>query len=279
LTKLLPSRAGAVRDALVRTGPPARRALAIALEDDLFFVRQDAAHTLACCLKKTIEDRPEGEALLDRMKSRNFGPEEVACLYSFRTITEDGLVKRVVYTRFDEISDLILGRRTLRLRLRISSPDKSPIPARSDTRSIESISLESLGLDADEIERRGRTLVVSCSKRCLAIKLGQGRGDGSRLLVEASIQEHLNLHREGLGLRSLLPRPLAPDGGSYLFRLRDLPPSTKAELNLASDPYAICYTADEGYFRYLNDPSLSTEETTRGLVLCARDLASLIERG
>ncbi len=279
LTKLLPSRARAVKDALVRTGPPARRALAIALEDDLFFVRQDAVHILACCLKKTIEDRPEGEALLDRMKSRNVGPEEVACLYSFRTSTEDGLVKRVEYTRFDEISDLILGRRTLGLRLRLSSPDKSPIPARSDTRSIESISLESLGIDADEIVRRGRTLVASCSRRCLAIKLGQGGGDGGRLLVEATIQEHLNLHREAFGLRSLLPKPLAPDGDSYLFRLRDLPPATKAELNLASDPYAICYTADEGYFRYLNDPSLSAEETARGLALCARDLAFLIREG
>jgi len=277
LTKLLPSRAEAVIDALVRTGPPARRALAIALEDGLFFVRQDAAHTLACSLKKTIEDRPEGEALLDWMNSRNFGPEEVACLYSFRTTTEDGLVKRVEYTRLDEISDLILGRRTLRLRL--SSPNKSPIQARSDTRSIESISLESLGLDADEVERRGRTLVASCGRRCLAVKLGQGGGDGGRLLAEASIQEHLNLHREGLGLRSILPRPLAPDGGSYLFRLRDLPPATKAELNLASDPYAICYTVDEGYFRYLNDPSLSAEETARGLALCAWDLASLIRKG
>ncbi len=268
LKQLLPSRDEAVIDALVRTGLPARRALAIALEDDLFFVRQDAAHTLACSLKKTIEDP---------MNSRNFGPEEVASLYSFRTTTEDGLVKRVEYTRFDEISDIILGRRTTMLRL--SSPDKSPLQARSDTRSVESISLESLGLDADEIEMKGRTLVASCGRRCLAIKLGQGGGDGGRLLVEATIQEHLNLHQEGLGLHSLLPRPLAPDGGSYLFRLRDLPSSTKAELNVASDPYAICYTADEAYFRYLNDPSLSAKETARGLALCARDLASLIRKG
>ncbi|MHC1631209.1 MAG: HEAT repeat domain-containing protein [Methanotrichaceae archaeon] len=274
LMKLLPSKNKNIIDAIVQIGSNADEALASCLDDKLFFVRQESAHALACRVENLIENRPEGIDILDWLVSQNFGPDKIACLYSFRTRVENGLVKRVEYTRFDEISSTILGKKTLKL----ISPEEIPDLVHSEPRSIENVCLENF-VDFDNLERIGRTLVSRSEGKCMAIKLALKESDKAKLLAESQVQEYLDLHRREVGLCSILPKPLAPNDDHYLFKIQDLPQATKAELDLDGDPCAICYIADENYFKYLNDPLLSPEDVAEGLTICASDLALLARQG
>jgi hypothetical protein len=271
LMKLLPSGNEQVVESLVRMGPVADGVLTERLEDDSFFVRRDAARVLARRIRIEIEAPT-------RSGRKSWDPEKIASLYRFRSRVDcEGIVRRVEYTGFDEISGIILGEEKIGF-----SPlfdDEAP--------SINGVDLRLIGLGdlfgskIDRLERVGRTLVLSSEVGKLAIKLGLGPEDDKRLLVEAAMQDRLGRLREDLGLKSSLPGPIDLDGDGYLFRLRlsDLSQTLREGLNILADPMAICYSPPSGYFAYLNDPVLSSDSVSKGLLRSAHDLAVLARNG
>jgi hypothetical protein len=271
LLKLLSSGDDRVAASLVRMGSLAEGVLTERLEDDSFFVRRDAARVLARCIRTEMDDH--------FWKSCSaMDPAKVASLYRFRTTVDgSGLVRRVEYTGFDAISELILGKEEI-----FFSPlftHEVSVPGELDSREI---SLEDiLGPKSGLLKRVGRTLIHSHDEVVLAIKLGLGPEEGRRLLVEVAMQDRLGRLKEDLGLESSIPRPIAPDGDGFLFRLRlsSLPRRVREDLNLFSDPVAICYSPPSGYFTYLNDPGLSSDSVSEGLTRSAHDLAILARSG
>jgi hypothetical protein len=271
LLKLLSAEDDRVTASIVRIGPVADRVLTERLEGDSFFVRRDAARVLARLR------RDEMEASLER-GDRSWNPAKIASLYRFRTnVDGSGLVRRVEYTGFDEISESILGKEKI-----VFSPLFDNEVSAPDEQDSREICLEDLlGSKGDILKRVGRTLILSHGEGVLAIKLGLGPEEGRSLLVEAAMQDRLARLREDLGLESSIPRPLAPDGGWHLFRLglSDLPGKVRDDLNLLADPWAICYSPPPGYFTYLNDPRLSSVSVSEGLTRSAHDLAVLARNG
>lgn len=271
LMKLLPSGNEQVVESLVRMGPVADGVLTERLKDDSFFVRRDAARVLARRIRVEIE-------ALTRSGRKSWDPAKIASLYRFRSRVDcKGIVRRVEYTGFDEISGIILGEEKLGF-----SPlfdDEAP--------SINGLDLRLIGLNdlfgpkIDRLERVGRTLVLFSEVEKLAIKLGLGPEDGNRLLLEAAMQDRLGRLREDLGLKSSLPGPIDLNGDGYLFRLRlsDLPQKLREDLKVLADPMAICYSPPRGYFNYLNDPTLSSDSVLEGLLRSAHDLAVLARNG
>jgi len=271
LLKLLSSGDDRVTASLVRMELLAEEVLTERLEDDSFFVRRDAARVLARLI------RAEMEASLER-GDRSWSPAKIASLYRFRTTVDgSGLVRRVEYTGFGEISESILGEEKI-----VFSPlfdHEVSAPDEPDSREICFEDL--LGSKGDLLKRAGRTLILSHDEGVLAIKLGLGLEDGKKLLVEAAMQDGLGRLKESLSLESPIPRPIAPDGGGHLFRLRlsSLPRRVRVDLNLLADPWAICYSPPSGYFTYLNDPGLSSGSVSEGLIRSAHDLAVLARNG
>jgi len=269
LMKLLASGDDRVAESLARMGPVAERALTERLEDDSFFVRRDAARVLARRIRIEMKSS-SGRG------GKSWDPAKIATLYRFRTrVDGTGLVRRVEYNGFDQISGSILGEGKIAFPPLLDSEK----PARNGP-DPELISLEDLsGSKIDHMKRAGRTLILSQGE--LAVKLGPGPEDGEKLLIEAEMQDRLGRLKEDLGLGSLIPRPIALDGGGYLFRLRlsDLPQKLQEGLNILSDPVAICYSPPKGYFNYLNDSSLSSDSVSKGLSRSAHDLAILARNG
>jgi hypothetical protein len=271
LMKLLSSGDDRVTESLIEMGPVAERGLVERLDDDSFFVRRDAARVLARTIRaEIVASFGKGCACWD--------PAKVASLYRFRTrVDDEGLVRRVEYTGFGEISGAILGER----RIVFQSLFDPEVSARNEPNS-EPVCLENLfGSKIDRVERAGRTLILSCEVGTLAIKLGMRPEDEKKLLVEAVMQGRLGRLQEYLGLKSLVPRPIVPDGGGCIFRLRlsDLPRKVREDLNLLTDPWAVCYSPPQGYFTYLNDPGISSGSASEGLSRCAHDLATLARNG
>jgi hypothetical protein len=273
LLKLLSSGDDRVALSLVRMGPVAEGVLAERLEDDSFFVRRDAARVLARRIRVEMNDHGKNSAMDPAMD-----PKKVASLYRFRaTVDGSGLVRRVEYTGFDQISESILGEE----KIVVSPLFDHEVSAPDEPDSLAIICLEDiLGPKSDRLKRVGRTLIHSHDEGVIAIKLGLGPEDGRRLLVEAAMQSRLGRVKEDLGLGSSIPSPIAPDG-EYLFRLRlsSLPRRVREDLNLFSDPWAICYSPPSGYFTYLNDPGLSSVSVSEGLIRSAHDLAVLARTG
>lgn len=271
LMKLLSSGDDRVAESLVKMGSVAERSMIERLDDDSFFVRRDAARILARRIRFEMDGHlGKNCPVMD--------PAKVASLYRFRTkVDEMGLVRRVEYSGFDDISGVILGERRI-----VFPPLFDPkVSARNEPDS-EPIGLDSLLSSKIECVRQvGRTLIISHEEGLLAIKLGVRPNDDEKLLVEALMQDRLGHLREDLGFHSLIPRPFAPDGGGYLFRLclSNLPAKMREDLNLFTDPWAICYSPPQGYFTYLNDSSLSSDSVSESLSRCAHDLAVLARNG
>ncbi|MGC9515908.1 HEAT repeat domain-containing protein [Methanocrinis sp.] len=271
LMKLLPSGNDEVAESLLKMAPAAERNLMELLDDDSFFVRRDSARLLARIFRAEMGAFPGGEV-------RSWDPAKIASLYRFRTrVDGEGLVKRVDYTGFDEISGIILGERKIVFSRLFDS--ETSVREGLDSRPIGLSDL--LESKVDRLERVGRTLILSQEGRSLAIKLALGPGDEEKLLIEAAMQRQLGHLREDLGLESLIPRPIVPEGGGYLFRLRlsGLPGGVRGILGLQTDPWAICYSPPRGYFTYLNDFHLSSDSVSKGLIRCAHDLAVLARNG
>jgi hypothetical protein len=271
LMKLLSSGDDRVAESLVKMGPVADRVLTERLEDASFFVRRDAARVLARRIRIKIEaSLGKGCACLD--------PAKIASLYRFRTrVDGTGIIKRVEYSGFGEISGIILGEGKIVFPPLFDPEDSARNKADSGPIGLEDF----LGSKIDRMERVGRTLILSADVGDIAIKLGLRPEDGKKLLIETLMQDRLGRLREDLGLESLIPRPIAPAGGGYLFRLRlsDLPGEVREDLSLLTDPVAICYSPPPGYFTYLNDPGLSSDSVSEGLSKCAHDLAVLARNG
>jgi len=267
LLNLLSTGDDRVAASLVRMGSIADGALTERLEDDSFFVRRDAALVLARRVRVEMDD-PEKKSAMD--------PAKVASLYRFRTTVDgSGLVRRVEYTGFDQISGSILGEEEIVF---------PPLPdRRSGLDELDSLPIcleDLLGSKGDRLRRVGRTLILSIDEGVIAVKLGLGPEDERRLLVEAAMQNSLGRLKEDLGLESPIPRPLSQDGG-YLFKicLSSLPRRVREDLNIYADPLAICYSPPSGYFVYLNDPALSSDSVSNGLTRSAHDLALLASSG
>jgi len=271
LMKLLSSGDERVVGSLIEMGPVAEWRLIERLGDESFFVRRDAARVLARRIRAEMATSPgKSCACLD--------PAKISTLYRFRTrVDGTGLVRRVEYSGFGEISGVILGERKI-----VFSSIFDPEVSGQNEVGHGRICLEDLiGSNIECVKRAGRTLILSYKRGTLAIKLGLLPEDGKKLLLEAAMQDRLGRLREYLGLQSLIPRPIAPEGLGYLFRLghSDLPRKVRENLNLSNDPWAICYSPPQGYFTYLNDPGLSSDSVTEGLSICAHDLAVLARNG
>jgi len=280
LISLLPSGDERVIEALLQVGAPAKEALISRLDDDSFFVRQDSARVLARSARTEMERRPRSFDFFGWLNRQGWGPKKIATLYGFRTTRENGLVKRVEYTRLDEISSILFGGCSPNLLISEKCPHTGPfnlVPFGGGP--VISLDLESLLADSDgKITRMGRTLVIPRRGRRQAIKLALREGDEAHLLKEAQFQEHLNLWQVEFELKSRIPRPAAQDE-NLLFHIQNLPSDIKAELGLKKDPLAMIYSAGQDYFTYLNDPAVSPEKATEGLVRCAHDLARLARFG
>lgn len=271
LMKLLSSGDDRVAEYLIKMGPVAERWLIERLDYDSFFVRRDAARVLARRI------RIEMEASFG-IGGKCWDPTKIASLYRFRTRV-DGmeLVRRVEYSGFGEISSVILGERRI-----VLPPIFDPKVSAQNEPDHRPLGLDDLlGSKISRMERVGRTLIISAEEGALAFKLCIRPKDGEKLQFEAVMQDLLGCLREDLGLQSLIPRPIAPGGGGYLFRLRlsDLTRKVREDLNILTDPWAICYSPPQGYFTYLNDSSLSLDSVTEGLSKCAHDLAVLARSG
>ena len=271
LTKLLPSGDNGVVESLIEMAPVAEGILTKRLDDDSFFVRRDSARVLARIFRAEMESSPGGE-------DRSWDPAKIASLYRFRTRADgEERVKRVDYTGFDEISGIILGERKIVFSGLFDSGASAP-----EERDSLAICLEDLlGSKRVRLKRVGRTLILSHDGRILAVKLSLGQEDEEKLLVEVAMQRQIGRLRGDLSLESLIPRPIAPEDGGYLFRLRlsDLPRRVREDLGLLTDPWAICYSPPQGYFTYLNGSHLSSDSVSKGLFRCAHDLAVLARSG
>jgi len=280
LMKLLSSGDERVMKAILKIGTPALPTLNIALKDDSFFIRRDAAQTLALFIRGIIADRPTGMDLALCLARHNFSLKNVAGLFDLRITREKNLVKKVETTNFEVISKELHGINILELSnsdmpsLGLVGPWKE---AEAKTVDLEDILSE---WGATNFEAKGRTLTANIGKDFLAIKLGVRPGDGEKLLTESIVQNYLYRYSMDLGLSSRFPHPLSAEKCERSpFRLSGIPYDIMKELELSSDPLAICYLADSEYFRYLNFSSLSIDEMGDGLVLCSRDLAKLTAMG
>lgn len=271
LMKLLSSGDERVAESLVKMGSVAERCMIKRLDDDSFFVRRDAARILARRIRFEMDGHlGKNCPVMD--------PPKIATPYRFRTRTDGkGFVSRVEYTGFDEISGIILGER----RIVFSSIFDPEVSARNEPDHRPTGLEDLLGSKIEWVRQVGRTLIFTHEEGLLAIKLGVRPKDDEKLLIEAFMQDRLGHLREDLGLQSFIPRTIAPDGGGYIFRLdlSDLPLKVREDLNLLTDPWAICYSPPQGYFTYLNDSSLSSNSVSESLSRCAHDLAVLARRG
>ena len=280
LMKLLSSGDERVMKAILKIGTPALPTLNIALKDDSFFIRRDAAQTLALFIRGIIADRPPGMDLALCLSRHNFSLKNVAGLFDFRITREKNLVKKVETTNFEVISKELHG-------INIFELSNSDMPSLGLLRPWKEAEAKTVDLEdilsewgAANFEAKGRTLTVNIGKEFLAIKLGVRPGDGEKLLTESIVQNYLYRYSMDLGLSSRFPHPLSAEKCERSpFRLSGIPYDIMKELKLSSDPLAICYLADSAYFRYLNDSSLSIDEMGDGLVLCSRDLAKLTAMG
>ncbi|MDD1752830.1 MAG: HEAT repeat domain-containing protein [Methanotrichaceae archaeon] len=280
LMKLLSSGDERVMKAIIKIGSPALAILTMALKDDSFFIRRDVAQTLALFIRGIIADRPRGMDLTFCLARHNFSLKSIAGLFDLRITHEKNLVKKVETTNFEVISKELHGIKILELS-KIDVPGHGLIghwkEAEAKTVDFENILSE---WGAVNFEAKGRTLIANMGKESLAIKLGVRPGDGENLLTESIIQNYLHRHCIDLNLSSRFPHPLRTEKCEcFPFRLSGIPSDIMKEIKLSSDPLAICYLADSGYFRYLNDSSLSMDEMGDGLVLCSRDLAKLTAKG
>ena len=280
LIKLLSSGDDRVKEAIIKIGAPALAALTTALEDDSFFIRRDVAQTLALFFHGIIENRPKSMNLDSCLARHNFSLKSIARLFDLRITMEKGLVKKVETTNFEVVSKKLHGIEILELpSLEVPGLELVRSWRKTEARPVdlENILSES---GAVNLEVKGRTLTANLGKGYLAIKLGARSGDGDKLLIESIIQNYLDRHGMDLNLSSRFPHPIRTEKcGCNPFRLRGIPSDIKKDLKLSSDPLAICYLADDDYFRYLNDPSLTVDEMGEGLALCSRDLAKLTARG
>jgi hypothetical protein len=285
LLKLLSSGDEGVKENLIDIGENALPSLACGLDDPSFFVRRDIAETLALYIYRIIENRPEGADLFSWLATNDFPPERIGQLYDIRIAKENGLVKRVETTNFEKVSQRLRGNKSIELgctRNSMKRPMKLHDPGTFAETDVMSIDLQNFLSERgiDELHLMGRTLIANGSGDFMAIKLGLRDGDEKKLLRESLVQSYLHHHCKEIELFSILPLPLAPvDNSSYLFKLSGIPSEIRNELRLSGDPYAICYTAENDYFAYLNDPELSTKSVGNGLAMCARDLARLTRSG
>jgi hypothetical protein len=278
LIKLLSAQDQQVMDALARIGMPAYIMLTDALESDSFLVRRDISVALALLVRGLLEDRPQKETINQALIRNRLSPQSLSRLYDLRVIRENGLVKRVETTSFEKVSEKLRGKDTISL----ARPDDLPDLGCPATPAAESADLDSLLPEAsvDQLEVRGRTLILQEHDEHLAVKLSVRQGDEMKLLKEATFQSYLQEHGNELGLSSRLPQPVRADGnGCYLFRLQGLPSSILLKLCLTGDPIAICYRAQGDYFAYLNDPALKAAQIVPAFRRCAGDLALLVRAG
>jgi hypothetical protein len=280
LMKLLSSGDERVMKAIIKIGTPALALLTVALKDDSFFIRRDAAKTLALFIRGIIADRPKGLDLEFCLARHNFSLKSMAGLFDLRIIQEKNLVKKVETTNFEVISKEIHGDKILKLK-NIDMPGLVLLGYCKEAEA-KIIEFENILSEWGEInfKAKGRTLIADIGKGYLAIKLGARIGDYEKLLTESVIQNYLHRHGRDLNLLSRIPYPLRIEKCEcFPFRLSGIPSDIMKELKLSSDPLAICYLADREYFRYLNDSSFSIDEVGDGLVLCSKDLAKLTAMG
>ncbi len=280
LMKLLSSGDERVMETIVKIGTPALTTLTLALKDDSFFIRRDAAQTLALIICGAIADRPKAMDLAFCLATHDFSMKSIGHLFDLRITREKNLVKKVETTNFEVISRKIHGIKILKYSS-IETPDPELLRPSKEI-EVKPVDLETILSEsgAVNLEARGRTLIANAGKEYLAIKLGVRSGDGDKLITESIIQNYLDRHGIDLSLSSRFPHPFRIEKcGCYPFRLRGIPIDIKKELKLSSDPLAICYTAFGDYFRYLNDPTLSVHEVEAGLILCSRDLAKMTAIG
>lgn len=286
LASLLFSGDERVREAILVMGEPANAFLKAKLDDESFCVRQHAALTLALNIRLALS-KQEGTECSRKAWDPTLA-REIAGLYSFRIIRREGGGMRVENTGFDAISRTLCGKGSLlfssvrprnegmeaALNAGMYEGMNEGIDEGAQTAMkeiIETIDLESLlsEHEAGGWRMMGRTLVASTGRDCLAIKFCLEEGDKVRLQAEAMMQAAL----QGSGLSSSIPVPL---GG--LFRIEGLPASVIEHLGIA-EPCGICYTAESGYFVYLNDSQLSVKDIERGMKRCSQDLALLAKNG
>ncbi|MGD0951195.1 MAG: HEAT repeat domain-containing protein [Methanotrichaceae archaeon] len=262
LYKLLNSGCHEAREAIVQPGALAIRFLNSKLEDGPFSSRRLAAAALAVHIRKALDCRPPGEGISSWLKKHDISQDDVARFYRFKICRQDGQVRQMENTDFDQISEMLLGGKTVELSKIASGFDRG-------NWGLKKIDLKKTLGEIDHIEIMGRTLVAPFDGCYLAIKLCTRPGDEARLVKEARLQRHLSR----MSLSSTLPRPL-----SGLFEVKGLPSSVLKELNLSSH-MAICYLTDRNYFVYLNDPLLSKDDVQKGLAFCSQDLARLMASG
>jgi len=267
LEKLLVSGQEEVMEAMIRQGESGLERLESLLQSDSFFIRQGAALALALNIRKVLDEESRGMSIHCQLSSRGLRARDISRLYSFGIERHDGRTIKVENTDFQALSDMLCGRGLVR------SSSAFNVQEHAGARRID---LDALleGLGAGGLELRGRTLIAPLNQGYLAIKLSIKPGDEVRLAREAEMMIHL----AGLGLSSMLPVPL---GGLFMIEGIDWQhaPTYKSPKNGQICTYAICYTADQGYFTYLNDPFLSNEEVIRGLAVCSGDLAMMIRSG
>jgi hypothetical protein len=278
LIKLLSAQDQQVMDALERIGMPAYSMLTDALDSNSFLVRRDISVALALLLRGLLDDRPQKETIHRTLARNRLFPQSLSRLYDLRVIKENGLVKRVETTNFEMVSEKLRGKDTIRL----ARPDDLPDLRDPAAPAAVSANLDSLMPEAsfDQLEVRGRTLILQEDDEHLAVKLSVKPGDERRLWKEATLQSYLQEHGNELGLSSRLAQPVRADrNGCYLFRLQGLPSSILSKLCLAGDPTAICYRAPGDYFAYLNHPALTPIQIVPAFRRCAGDLALLVRAG
>jgi hypothetical protein len=277
LIKLLSAEDERVMDALAEMGMAAYSPLVEAREGDSFLVRRDVSLALAALIRGLIEDRPQGESVHRSLAREHLSPQSLSQLYDLRVIRERELVKRVETTNFEKVSERLRGKGVINL---WSQGNLSQLRDLGRWEA-DSVHLESLLAERaiDQMEVRGRTLVIPQKGEHLAIKLSLRPGDDSRLRMESVMQSYLQEHGRELGLSGHLPQPMRPGKDGYLFRLEGIPSETLGRLGLASDPIAICYRAHGDYFTYLNHPALTTTQICKGFRTCAGDLARLARAG
>lgn len=295
LASLLFSGDDRVRETILAMGEPVVAFLTAKLDDESFCVRQQAALTLAMKIRRALDTPAFRETVsADSAGMKSIGKSrkawdpalarEIAALYSFRIIRQEGSGMRVENSGFDAVSRTLCGKGSLSFAS--VYPRNGELNAEKNAggnkglnegaqaainEQIETIDLECL-LSEHEVEgwrRMGRTLVASTRRGCLAIKLCLEEGDRDKLEAEARMQTAL----QGFGLSSSIPIPL---GG--LVRIAGIPASVLKGFGIL-EPCGICYTADSEYFVYINDPHLSVKDLERGMKRCSRDLALLAKKG
>ncbi|MFB3765739.1 MAG: HEAT repeat domain-containing protein [Methanotrichaceae archaeon] len=264
-----------IKKAVLDIGSISIDLLTMRLGSSSFIERQEAAATLALHIRELIDHLPSEETVFSWLARQGFPAKFIAGLYSFRIIRTGETVDKVENSGFDAISKTLCGDRLIRLILRLSSEAFDHPQHDSEIANINLKDLISEHI-AGEFERAGfkrmgRTLITPINNAYLAIKLCTNEEDAALLSTEVRMQRML----ASLKLSSRLPRPL---GG--LLKLQGLSDGVQdLKLSDLSEPYAICYIADSDYFRYLGDPSVSTEKMKEILASCAADLGRLTRSG